>query len=96
MTAFKVALVALDGHEVPGWVYDRFERERVQLASDFSRSASTAPRTVGKSAKILNRLAHIGARFFKLHRRFVISIALQEYEGANAVRAQSPLERRAK
>jgi D-3-phosphoglycerate dehydrogenase len=31
MKAFKVALVALDGHEVPKCVYEQFEREAVQL-----------------------------------------------------------------
>ncbi len=31
MTAFKVALVALDGHEVPRSVHERFEREGVEL-----------------------------------------------------------------
>ena len=31
MTAFKVALVALDGHEVPKSVYEQFERAGVQL-----------------------------------------------------------------
>lgn len=32
MPAFKVALVGLDGQSVPGWVYERFEREDIGFA----------------------------------------------------------------